>query len=284
MRVIFLYHQGLGDHIVMNGLVHSFLKGNQSTLEELCIVARDHYCRKSLEHLYSDFPIVTFHWMTPSRDKEDPVYEQLNQKPIGTLVTYNGKEYMGINFGFHSVYYFLNVRKMPEHLSWVDYLYDYPFRLSSILRFTEFHLPSNLSVAQQKYEDFLKVVGPNGYVIVHDEPNRNRTIDRNVITPLLIQDNMLDLPVIYLGLNRYSQPLIEGLNNKDLSKVLENESLLDLYYILKNASACHLMCSSVACLVDCVDIQCKLYMHSYLFEGGGTSFVRSPWVRIVRVA
>jgi hypothetical protein len=39
-------------------------------------------------------------------------------------ITYNGKEYMGINFGFHSVYYFLNVRKMPEHLSWVDYLYD----------------------------------------------------------------------------------------------------------------------------------------------------------------
>ena len=282
MRVIFLCHQGLGDHIVMNGLIHSFIKQHKTNLDELCIIARDHYCRKTLEHLYSDYPIVTFHWINSSENEKDPVFQQLNQKPLGTLVHYNGKEYMGINFGFHSVYYFLNIPKMPEHLSWVDYLYDYPFRLSSILRFTEFHLPSNLSAAQTKYEEFLKIVGPKGYVVVHDEPNRKRIIDKNIITSLLQQDDMLELPVIYLGLNRYSQPLIEGLNNKDCSKVVENESLFDLYYILKNASACHLMCSSIACLIDCANFQNKLYMHSYIFEGGGTSFVRSPWVRIVK--
>jgi hypothetical protein len=282
MRVIFLCHQGLGDHIVMNGLVHSFLKQYQSTLEELCIIARDHYCRKTLEHMYSDFPLITFHWMTASGGNEDPVFQQLNQKPIGTRVNCNGKEYIGINFGFHSVYYFLHIPKMPAGMCWVDYLYGFPLGLPSILRFTEFHLPSNLSVAQTKYEELLNVVGPNGYVLVHDDPPRNRNINKTIITSMLQHDNLFDLPVVYLGLNRYSQPLIEGLNNKDVSKLLENESLYDLYYILKNATACHLMDSSIACLVDCANIQSKLFIHSYIFEGGGTSFIRSPWVRIVK--
>jgi hypothetical protein len=281
MRVLFLGHQGLGDHIVMNGLVHTFLKWNEHELEELCIIARDHYCRKTLEHLYSDFPRVTFHWTSPSNEVEDPTFKQLNQKKIGAIVTHNKKEYIGINFGFHSVYYFLNIPKLPENVSWVDYLYEYPLNMPPLNRFTEFHMPSNLSVAHEKYEAFRKSIGPNGYIVVHDDPSRNRNIDRGIIHKILTQDSMIDLPVVYLGLKRYSYPLIEGLQNKDVGTLLDSESLIDLYYILKNASACHLMDSSVACLIDCIDIYCKLYMHSYIFKGGGTSFLRSPWVRIV---
>ncbi len=242
----------------------------------------DHYCRKTLEHLYSDFPIVTFHWLNPSKYDSDPVIQQINQKPIGTLVHFYEKEYIGINFGLHSIYHYLNIPKMPEGKSWVDYLYEFPLGFSSQYRFTEFHLPSNLSTAETKYEELIHLIGQGGYVLVHDDPIRKRSMDKNVIRTILQQDNMFDLPVIYLGLNRYSQPLIEGLNNKDVNKLLENESLFDLYFILKNASACHLMDSSIACLVDCANLQCKLYMHTYLVDGGGPSYVRSPWVRIMR--
>jgi hypothetical protein len=279
MRYLFLGHQGLGDHIVMNGLIHSFIKSQIENIEELCIIAQNNHCRKTLEHLYSDYPLVTFYWITPSPSEcEDPVFLQLHKKPNLTRVQYNNLEYVGINFGFHSTF-MMDLSKVPDTVSWVDYLYMSPLNLSSQIRFTEFRLPSDLSVAQKKYEAFVKTIGSGGYVIIHDDPSRDRNIDQEIVRTILKQDAMSDLPVVYLGINRYSYPLVTGLNNKDVGDLFISDSILDFYYILKHASACHLMESCISCLVDCSYINTKLYMHSYICHEG-KSCTRSPWVRI----
>lgn len=281
MRFLFLGHQGLGDHIVMNGLIHSFIKTHKENIEELCIIAQKNHSKQTLEHLYSDFPLVTFHWITPSSsESEDPVFLQLHKKPYLTRVVYNNLEYIGVNFGFHSTF-MMDLSKAPDNISWVDYLYMSPLHLSSQIRFTEFRLPSDLSVAQEKYEALLRTIGSDGYILIHDDPSRDRNIDPLIVTSILKQDNMLDLPVLYLGINRYSYPLIHGLNNKDTRELFVCDSILDYYYILKNASACHLMESCISCLVDCSYIQTKLYMHTYICHEG-KSCTRSPWVRITK--
>jgi hypothetical protein len=281
MRFLFLSHQGLGDHIVMNGLIHYFLKNTKENIEELCIISQNNHCRKTLEHLYSDLPIVTFYWMTPiSSENEDPIFLQLNKKPYLTPIQYNSHQYAGVNFGFHSVF-MLDLSNVPEFISWVDYLYMFPFNLSSQIRYTEFRLPSNLSVAQEKYEALVQRIGSNKYVLIHDDPSRDRNIDPGIVTTILTNDAMLDFPILYLGINRYSYPLLNGRNNKDARDILTCDSILDLFYILKNASACHLMESCISCLVDCSYIQTKLYMHSYICHEG-KSCTRSPWVRVTK--
>jgi hypothetical protein len=281
MRFLFLGHQGLGDHIVMNGLIHTFIKMHGKDIEELCIIAQKNHSRKTLEHLYSDFPLVTFHWITPSSSEtEDSTFLQLHKKPYKTCITHKGCEYIGVNFGFHSTF-MMDLSKAPDTVSWVDYLYMSPLNLSSQLRFTEFRLPSDLSVAQTKYEALLATIGSGGYILIHDDPSRERHIDPTIVKAVLKQDAMLDLPVLYIGIGRYSYPLIEGLNNKDIRDLFTCDSILDMYYILKNASACHLMESCISCLVDCSYIQTKLYMHSYICHEG-KSCTRSPWVRITK--
>lgn len=279
MRYLFLSHLGIGDHIIMNGLVHTVLK-DTCDLDELCIIAVDDYRKHTLLHLYEDYPIVTFHWLKSNNghiDVTDPVFLQINATDPGIQLQIEGKQYTGIPFGLHSL------RKafwIDSGTTWIDCLYKYPFKIPSLNRFTEFQCPKDLSRAEIKYQKLLDILGSNKYVVVHDDPSRNRHLDKKTLTFLLEKDTMKELPVIYLGYNRYSHPLVEGLVNKDCGDLLNCVSLFDLLLILQNASACHLMDSCIACLTDVSGINGKLYMHNYINEASGGAFTREPWVQI----
>lgn len=276
MRLLLLPHFGVGDHIMMNGLIHMLLQ--LLSVSELCLIVRDNYSFKTIQHMYSDTSIITFYKV--SDEANDPIYTKLNRAPQASMITINDKEYVGFNFGLHSVYYIL-CYNLTKEVTWVDFLYQYPFRLDAVLRFTEFHCPSDMSRATEKYNLLQEKLGNKSYVIIHDDPEREKKLDSNIVKLILQNDNMLDLPIVYLGLNRYNYPLFDGLTNPNLGNLLACESLFDLLYILRGAAACHLVDSSIACLVDVSNIQTKLYCHCYGPHAGG-AFTRQPWVKVIK--
>jgi hypothetical protein len=280
MRFLFLGHTGIGDHIIMNGLIHTFIKEHES-LQELQIIAADDYRKTTLLHMYEDYPIVTFYWLRKKEgyafDVEDPVFLALNGQQDGRIIMLDDKPYITMTFGLHSQRRFF---WLESGKSWIDCLYKFPLNYDCENRYKEFHLPSNLSRAQSLYDTVCKQLHGGDYVLIHDDPTRGRNADAYTVKELLKKDNMLDIPVLYLGFRRYQYPLLEGLYNKDMGSLFECESLFDLYYLLQNAKACHLMDSSIACLVDISNIQGKLYMHNYINEASGLGFTREPWVQI----
>jgi len=268
----------------MNALVHRFL-GTTEGVEELRIVAADDYKKHTLIHLYEDFPIVTFYWLQKNDSsidphEQDPVLQQLNCKPEGTPVMIDGTFYLGIPFGLHSPRkcYWLN-----SGASWIDCLYKFPLNYNCEMRYTDFRIPSTLSRATQLYESVCQKIGSSEYVLVHDDPTRNRNADPSIVHKILDWDGHLQVPVLYLGVQRYTYPLIQGLVNPDMGTLLEVHSLVDLIVLLRNAKACHLMDSSIACLVDCANLQGKLYMHNYINPASGNGFTRAPWVQVNKI-
>lgn len=279
MHYLFLGHLGIGDHIIMNGLINTLLE-KEPDIQEICIMAVDDYRKNTVLHLYEDNPRISFHLLKEknrSFDDTDPIFLQLNDTNPGKIILKDDKQYVGIPFGLHSL------RKgfwIDAGTTWIDSLYKYPFQISANNRFTHFRLPSNLSRASALFENLLSILGTNQYVVIHDDPSRNRNIDKKTLVQLLEQDTMLNFPILYLGKDRYDYPLVDGLHNKQLGSLFHCVSLFDLYYVLKNASACHLMDSSIACLVDVSGMDGKLYMHNYINEASGMAFTRVPWVQV----
>lgn len=284
MRILLLNHLGLGDFIQMNGLIHTLIESFQHfSLEEICLVACNNHSKPSLLHLYSDYPMVTFYWMDTTKSiTEDPLFKLVDKQPAGSVISVDNKLYMTYTFGLHSpLIHWENWKKWEMcGLTWVESLYLVPLCINPLNRYTKFHLPSDLSRAIQKYENLLEILGTTDYILVHDDPSRDRIMRKEILCKILEQDSMKSLPVIYLGKKRYNYPLIDGLSNPDVSQILECDSIFDLVFILKHAKALHLMDSSMACLVDILNIQSKLYMHSYMLFDTGKTYHRHPWVRI----
>jgi hypothetical protein len=162
----------------------------------------------------------------------------------------------------------------------VESLYSYPLNLPDSIRLTEFLLPTNLSVALNKYENLITTIKTSQYIIVHDDPSRNRYMDQEIFRKIVKKDSMNEFPILYLGKHRYCYTLFDGYKNPDIGALLEVDSLFNLYFILKHASACHIMDSSIACLIDCANIQGKLYVHDYMMPNTGKQLKRVPWVRV----
>ena len=95
---------------------------------------------------------------------------------------------------------------------------------------------------------------------------------------------MLDYPVVYLGKDRYKWPLIEGLTSANVGYMLLSDSILDLLFLLLNASACHFMDSSISCFTDLLLSTNKLYMHTYMThvtgEPHGAIYSKDKWTYV----
>lgn len=259
MRYIILGHLGLGDNIVINGFIHYLRKVH--TPEEICILALEDK-KPTLQHLYSDFPGVTFYWLDSSWP-ENPVVKEIDKKPKDYILQLHQKQYRTINFGLHSA----SPLWLHPRLSWADSFY-LQWDVSPRIRFSAFTLPNDMSYARYKYNSLLQLLPTSKYVLVHDDPSRQRYINPRLLKDILHKDNMLDLPILYLGKNRYSMPLMNELQNINADSILSSDSLLDLADILRNATACHFMDSSIACLTDVLGVTVPhLYIHSYITTG-----------------
>jgi hypothetical protein len=259
MNYLILPHLGLGDQLIMNGFVQYLI--HEQKANKILIIAYDNYQRTSLLHLYSDTPVVEFLWIEHPNGRFSPFVTSLNGRQMFSKVELDSTEYILLNFGLHSQY---RCASLPNH-SWADSFYIQG-QLDPAFRFSLFTLPKNMQRAEEIYKNIKDEVGSN-YILIHDEPKTNRYINGSLIKNLLKKSKHDELPVIYLGIQRYDYPLIDGLNNINVSDKIRCDSLLDLWYLIQNATECHFMDSSISCMTDLIpDSKSLLNLHAYVTD------------------
>ena len=255
MNYIVLSHLGNGDQIVMNGYIH-YLRTRADT-NKICIMC-SHNSKVTLSHLYEDYPSISLH---PMVFNADSVFSMINRRPWMSTCLYNDEMYHILTFGLHSP---------DQHVYHGEHCWNSSFYLHAevdpSIQFTHFTLPRDMSRSIEKYNTLITRLQTDKYIIVHDDPSRERHIDENIVTNILKKNGHSDIPVIYFGIDRYKYPLLSGVNNAQcVDDILSCVSLLDYYDILSHATECHLMDSSILCLTDrIVDSSSLLYNHIYV--------------------
>jgi hypothetical protein len=270
MNILIFPHLGLGDQFIMNGYVH-YLLNTSPDIIEICIIAKQ-FQQKTLEYLYSDSKKVSFYWVQETSERSGSSWEEkdlflksINHAPFGVLVNYKNRPFVLHNFGCHTQIFF-----DIHRTNWADAFY-YQANVDPIYR-TLFVFPSTMAKSQEVYERVVKTIG-NDYILIHDDPSRDRFIDTHTLTRILEENNSKSVPILYLGRDRYDYPLQPNLNNQGSNELLQVDSVLDYYTVIKNAKECHFMDSSIGILTDFIkESSTKLYNHIYITtEAPGTS-------------
>lgn len=133
-----------------------------------------------------------------------------------------------------------------ENFPW-DYSFYESIGLDYQVKYDHFHVDKNVLNNEESYR---KLTNNEPYIFVHDDPSRGR-----VIRP----DNKRNLRIV----------------RNDM-----NYSIYDFVKIAQNAEECHLMGSSLLCLLDFFDLdyeKCKY--HFYDFRGSNVNFRgKEKWV------
>lgn len=278
MNILVFPHLGLGDQFIMNGYIHNLLKHSE-IIEEICIIAKA-YQEKTLKHLYSDYPSITFYWvaetseLSSSWEEKDLFLKSINRTNFGSLVKYKEKTFVLHNFGCHTTRYF-----DIHRTNWADAFY-YQAGLDPKHRLM-FVLPHNLEESKKLYTKVIKEIG-NEYILIHDDPLRNRNINQELFKKITSERKTDNLPILYLGRNRYDCKLFDSVMNKGSNNLLECSSLIDYYDLIKNSKECHFMDSSISILTDFIeDCNSKLYNHQYI-TNEGNQYASSQKINILK--
>jgi len=160
--VVLMPHQGLGDHIICNGLYRTY-----STKYKLVfIVVKQNYV-KQIRYMLKDrknifiLPIPSYRSWTAVRVLKI-VFKILKIKVVG-LGSY------GKNF-------------FPPNTRFDKNFYDQA-NIEPILRWSEFYFPRNL----EKEEELFEKLGckSEGYIFLHEDKSRNYIVDRSRINSAL---------------------------------------------------------------------------------------------------
>jgi hypothetical protein len=251
------HHLGLGDHFVMNGFIHFLLLKEKPV--EIKMVCKLHN-EETLRKLYESTPQVTFHFVNDAIDMHP------KDDPLRILNMYIGQGYQYIGFGVHS----LNERGkdyLTLDKSWANCFY-LQYGLDPKFRWSLFKLPSELENSINLAKNVIEKVGQR-YCILHDDPSRDFKLEYTKVKALLKEDGLGDLPIIYVGKDRYNYGLIENANNPDVKDILVPQTMFDYCHLLAFAEVCHMMDSSVALLLDNLQVRPdqKRYMHEYAKAG-----------------
>lgn len=286
-NILFFPHQGLGDQVVMFAYINYLLKSNDAQyINEICVIGRRNM-QASIEQMYSDLPNITFHWLETWGEhwvEQDSLTNRINGLPFNTTINFNNKLYLLHNFGTHSS----NANYIVPNSSWADSFY-LQVNLPATTRFTHFQMPSNLQRSQMLYENLKERLGGSDYILVHDDPSRGRNVLDFFLKDITKNNKTRYLPVLYLGKNRYDLPLVNEMNNVNVSDLFTTDSIFDYYHILVNAKECHFMDSSFACLTDQIkEGNTTLYMHSYIVESSDPSkpkaHINRNWVYVRKLS
>jgi len=269
-KFLVLHHLGLGDHFVMNGFIH-FLR-LQEKPEEILLVVKEHNL-KTVVKMYEGCTEIDFY---PIKDMDDLYPKEEPHKKIAGLID---QGYLYIGFGVHGN----NNKYLELDTSWANCFYK-QMGLDSSIRFKLFHFPSNLEPSVAIVKAVVEKVGPK-YIVIHDDPSRGFVLKYSAIKRFLKEDSMEELPIIYLGKDRYKMPLIDGGVNPDVGEIVKTETLYDYCHLLANATACHMMDSSVALLLDLLQTKegQKRYMHEYAKVGeilSTENLFQKDWLRL----
>jgi len=237
-------HLGLGDQFIMNGFVHftrEVLKANR-----ILILAKEPHTA-TLRDLYSEYTNISFVTIKGDEDiwgvDPEPFRNMLKK------ITNDG--YKSIPFGIFS--------GSNDYLTldpcWANCFYV-QHKIPISVRFNYFRMPKDLSKSEELYKKFIQRFGKK-YIIIHDVPSRNLTIDYAKLTIWLNDNSLNDYPCIYLGQDRYKFPLCPFLTNPNCKDFFRVDSVIDYVSILQNAKALIMIDSSLAILADMTYDQTK---------------------------
>ena len=237
MKILFLGHLGLGDHFVYAGMMHWIV----SKVEELKIVCKTtNY--PTLKHLYRNEPKIKFYQVTDDNEIS-PAYGA----PKSIIEGIQAQGYTIVAVGTHGPRSRTYLELDP---CWANTFYK-EIGIDPAVRFSNWRTPYPLTKAEVKWRQLLSALYCQDYIIVHDDPARNFLIDYVYVHHCLELAGHKQLPIVYLGKDRYKEDLITGLNNPThIAPILECESIFDLTLVMKHATAVHMMDSSLALLLD----------------------------------
>jgi hypothetical protein len=232
----------------MNGCIHYLL----NNYEEIRLIVKDHNM-KTVEKMYEGYPKIT---LEPFPCK----FGTLDVDAlISTIKTNLAKGYSYLGFGVHGN----NQNYISLDKCWANCFYM-QYGLPKEIRWTHFKFPQSLEKGKELAEAVMRRIGSQ-YIVLHDDPSRGFKLDHSVVMQTLQKDGLESLPIVYIGKNRYSYPLVEGANNPEIPELSTTETLYDYCYLLANAQSCHMMDSSCALLLDYMQTrpEQKKYMHEY---------------------
>jgi hypothetical protein len=249
-KFLILGHLGLGDQFLTNGLVH-FLRKTQDPQTILVVCKAP--MKSTLDKLYEDWPSIQ---TLPVNDDNDisPLY---GANPA-VLQSYEDEGFHIILCGVHSG---SNIYKSLHPSCWANGFYM-QYGIPYWIRYSEFCLPQNNPESQTLYQDITRVTGPN-YIIIHDDPQRNLILPYDEIQAIIQHHNWVEVPILYLGKDRYQHPLLPNANNPNVGSRLRVENVLDYSTLMYNATACFMMDSSLAILLDLLRPSPNQYRKSY---------------------
>jgi hypothetical protein len=293
-NIIIFPHIGLGDQLIMSGYIHYMFTRKNVNL--IYLVTRNIHT-STLEHLYEDY-IRSNKLSFICIDNTSSIHF-LKNKQFGSDVMYNNIPFKIHSFGLESN----NVSFLHSYF-WADSFYIQA-GCDPLIRNTFFKFPSNLKDSEYNYKLVMKLINNSEYVVIQDDPSRGLSLNYTKVKEVLLNNKTSDLPVIYLGINRYKYSLIDGLNNIVLesssvyndgfmyadgnSSTVEyrtgdtlyaQNSLFNSYHILKNCKEAHFMDTSTAIMASYItDKTGTFYLHNYL-RPHSEKLYGKPWIII----
>lgn len=238
----------------MNGYIN-YLSEKNDIEEIILVISNTSYNKNSVKHLYEGNNKIKFLLCNSDYDIKDIIYKKFN-----SVIEYNNKKYNLHNFGFLSEH--RRDYKLPMY-NWADSFYMREY-IDPEIRYTYFKLPKNMDQSKIIYNNVINKINTNKYILIHDDPSRDRYLNYKCINDNIIQNGNTDIAIIYLGLNRYKYKLMDNKNNIDVSELLTTDSIFNYYDLIMNARECYFMDSSFACFTDVIIPKTKLlYLCSY---------------------
>jgi len=247
-NIFIVPHLGIGDQLVMVGYIYYLLEniGDNS----IYILAR-FIDKNSLEHLYEEVYNKRVFFIYFNTESEKIIIKNQLTLLKNVHIQYFG--YESNNYTFINNYF------------WADSFY-LQAGVDPSIRFNNFKFPTNLNISKQNYIKLLEIINNKEYILLHDDPSRNYNINHDIIVNILTQNNTLQLPIIYIGLDRHLYPFINNTINITLNNNIFNiDSILNLYHIIQNCKEGHFMDSSIAILADYIpNKKGTMYSHIYV--------------------
>jgi hypothetical protein len=232
-------HLGLGDQLIMNGFIHFLRETQKPSPAKIVILAKEPHTA-TLADMYNGYSNLGV--LTVKGDEE--VFGSGRATFQAAVQKYLERGFQIIPFGVFSG----NNEYLKLDPCWANCFYK-QVGLPPQVRFDFFRLPLDLSKSEAAYRALVNRIGEN-YIVVHDDPSRKLEIDYSHVRDWLIKNGLQNLPVVYLGENRYSHPLIPFTQNPPCSDILTGISIFDTTHILRNAAAALMMDSCLAILLD----------------------------------
>ena len=157
-KVFIACHQGLGDHILCNGIYREY-----ASINDRCVIGVKKKYAETIRYMLSDVKNIKIVLLPESKSWRYIRLWRIFYKSIGYKILGLGSQ--GLNF-------------FPPGVRFDQNFYDQA-KLDFNKRWTSFHFPRNKAKEKILFEELQCETGK--YIFLHEDNSRNFTINRNLI-------------------------------------------------------------------------------------------------------